>query len=169
MSKLCKKCNQTKDLDQFNPNPRLKDGYENRCRTCRNKQQNASYAQSRDHKRQQMKAWRKANPDRARINNHYSVKVLKDKCQVIRKQILTQNPCLICKEDRTPCLDFHHLDPKTKKSAVTFCRSYTSLMNEVNKCVVLCSNCHRLHHAQELPLPPNTQPLALTIGMFIPS
>lgn len=45
--------------------------------------------------------------------------------------------------------DFHHIDPETKEvSANLRHRSYESALKEVNKCIMLCSNCHRTEHAR---------------------
>lgn len=58
--------------------------------------------------------------------------------------------CLICKEKELVCLDFHHLDPSEKDFDIAsgmLRYSKETLENEMNKCVVLCSNCHRKVHA----------------------
>jgi hypothetical protein len=46
-------------------------------------------------------------------------------------------------------LDFHHLDPATKAKPVSKMESssYKQIVAEINKCVVLCKNCHVLVHA----------------------
>lgn len=56
-------------------------------------------------------------------------------------------------------LEFHHKDPETKLYLVSGLISrytitptdkvYTLLINEVNKCLLLCSNCHAAKHAGE--------------------
>ena len=50
-------------------------------------------------------------------------------------------------------LDFHHLDPKEKDFEISG-KSYAMdrLLKEVDKCVLLCSNCHREVHAGYLTL-----------------
>lgn len=55
-------------------------------------------------------------------------------------------------------LDFHHLNPDDKDCQVSqmACRSKPSIAREINKCVVLCSNCHRMFHSGELVLLENT-------------
>jgi hypothetical protein len=167
MTKLCKKCKQIKNLIEFNPNKLLTDGLENRCRTCRNKQQNHAYSLNVEHKRQQMREWRENHPEQARTNNHKSVRRLKEKCYTIRRDTLISNPCLICKEYRIHCLDFHHLDPSQKVRPVSYCRSIKSVCDEIQKCIVLCANCHRLFHAKEIKLPPNTKPLSIDNGRYL--
>jgi transcription elongation factor Elf1 len=69
--------------------------------------------------------------------------------------------CLVCGEDEGVCLDFHHLD-ETKKSftistAVGRTASIDDVLQELEKCVVLCSNCHRKFHAGLLDLSPHIQ------------
>ena len=46
-------------------------------------------------------------------------------------------------------LEFHHIDPTTKDKDYTNLKSSFSdkLKSELDKCVLLCSNCHREHHS----------------------
>jgi hypothetical protein len=47
-------------------------------------------------------------------------------------------------------LDFHHTDPTVKEfgiSAKGITRAWKSVKQELDKCVLLCSNCHRELHA----------------------
>jgi hypothetical protein len=93
--------------------------------------------------------WRHKNPKKiSRLCARY-YKELKD----LKNKVLALNPCIVCKEKRIGCLDFHHLDPSIKESNVTRCHSSKKLMKELTKCVVLCANCHRLYHMGEVQLP----------------
>lgn len=43
-------------------------------------------------------------------------------------------------------LDFHHLDPSKKEIAIAqkiATRSWESIRQELDKCILLCANCHR--------------------------
>lgn len=44
--------------------------------------------------------------------------------------------------------DFHHKVPEEKDVSISdaICRSWTNLIKEVEKCILLCSNCHRIEH-----------------------
>lgn len=44
--------------------------------------------------------------------------------------------------------DFHHLDPKKKEVGwdKLRLRSWVKITKELDKCVLLCSNCHRIRH-----------------------
>ena len=58
--------------------------------------------------------------------------------------------CVRCGYDRSiAALDMHHLDPTHKEFAIysRWSISVDRLKDEVKKCIVLCSNCHRELHA----------------------
>lgn len=61
--------------------------------------------------------------------------------------------CIQCGENHPATLDFHHHtpNPNNVKISTLLANGQFSLAVEeiMNKCVVLCSNCHRKHHAAE--------------------
>jgi hypothetical protein len=60
--------------------------------------------------------------------------------------------CTQCGFNHPAALDFHHVDPSEKENLVSKLVSqgcFAAAMEEVQKCIVLCANCHRVHHAQE--------------------
>lgn len=66
-----------------------------------------------------------------------------------------QNPQCCWEGSFTACqLDFHHLDPKSKLSNVSqlIKRKKAVIATEINKCVVLCRNCHQLFHESPFAL-----------------
>lgn len=60
--------------------------------------------------------------------------------------------CSRCPESDPVCLDFHHRDPSDKDIAITRAArngwSKERLAAEIDKCDVLCANCHRKEHAR---------------------
>ena len=51
-------------------------------------------------------------------------------------------------------LEFHHLDPSKKEFNLSVTNNgWNKLLKEVDKCILLCSNCHRMVHAGVLNLP----------------
>lgn len=58
--------------------------------------------------------------------------------------------CELCGENHPACLDFHHRSDEEKikdiSLMVTHCYSIENILKEINKCTVLCSNCHRKLH-----------------------
>ena len=58
--------------------------------------------------------------------------------------------CVDCglKTDHLCVYDFHHIDPSQKETNVPslFLKSRERLKKELDKCVLLCANCHRVRH-----------------------
>jgi hypothetical protein len=58
--------------------------------------------------------------------------------------------CTRCDEDDPACLDFHHVDEDEKEMQVgrmvTHGYGRDRISEEMEKCVVLCANCHRKEH-----------------------
>lgn len=59
------------------------------------------------------------------------------------------NKCSLCDYSKcTRALEYHHLDPKTKKGNISEMLAslrlgWDTLKTEADKCVLLCANCHR--------------------------
>ena|SRR5579872_7566556 len=61
--------------------------------------------------------------------------------------------CVRCGESHPACIDFHHRDPTTKNSVLSEVTrlgwSKRRILAEIEKCDVLCANCHRKLHWDE--------------------
>lgn len=60
--------------------------------------------------------------------------------------------CTKCEQNHPAALDFHHVNPNEKENLVSKLVSegcFSAAMEEVQKCIVLCANCHRIHHYKE--------------------
>jgi hypothetical protein len=78
-------------------------------------------------------------------------KHVKNRKELIRKWILNYKKnlrCSICSESHPAILDFHHKWGKefTVNYLVANGYSVERIKRELEKCVVLCSNCHRKLH-----------------------
>jgi len=55
--------------------------------------------------------------------------------------------CIVCGYNKcTWALEFHHIDPKEKEFSISdkgYTRSWDKVKIELDKCVLLCANCHR--------------------------
>jgi hypothetical protein len=94
--------------------------------------------------------WNKGNKnfDRKSFNREYV-----NKLRIERKKLLVKflgNKCQFCKQENLPiCVyDFHHIDPKSKKKNVSqmLTLKLKDMYDEAKKCILLCSNCHMIHH-----------------------
>jgi len=64
-----------------------------------------------------------------------------------------ENGCCKCGEKHPACLDFHHRNPDDKEIEISKVADHWGLVKlkkEVEKCDVLCSNCHRKEHWVDL-------------------
>ena len=68
--------------------------------------------------------------------------------------------CQICGYNKCIwALDLHHIDPKTKEFGLGekgYTRSWEAIKRETDKCVLICSNCHREVEAGITQLPKET-------------
>ena len=64
--------------------------------------------------------------------------------------------CELCGYNRCgDALEFHHLDPKEKDFAVSgsgITRAWEKVKAELDKCTLVCANCHRERHQKERSL-----------------
>ena len=77
---------------------------------------------------------------RARANNKSSVEKLKK-----------DKPCLDCGGVFPHyCMDYHHLDAESKDNSISRLLKdgygMVRIQEEIDKCVLLCANCHRIRH-----------------------
>lgn len=61
--------------------------------------------------------------------------------------------CEKCGENHPATLDFHHIETKEKEYSISQMFRDTvgkeKILEEINKCIILCSNCHRKLHWEE--------------------
>ena len=66
---------------------------------------------------------------------------------------LNKHHCVVCGEHGIRTLELDHIDPKTKKfsisQAVRLGYSWEQIEQEIEKCRVLCANCHKKHTAEQ--------------------
>jgi len=135
MEKKCTICKDKKSLSDFNKKKGTKDGKQPACRDCNKERSRAYYAKNRE-------AHSKTIYQRTKIFR-----------QELRRQIniyKSETGCSCCEENSPICLDFHHMDHEDKEDLVSrliYMNSVNRLEKEIKKCCLLCSNCHRKHHA----------------------
>ena len=120
-TKICSKCGRELPLDRFETG-------RNQCRDCRNARK---------------KELRNINPEKHRQE---AIKRQKEQSEWLYS---LKTSCIICGESEPVCLDFHHKNPSEKEFTIGKhqTRSKERLLKEIEKCVCLCSNCHRKVHA----------------------
>ncbi len=89
------------------------------------------------------------NTEKVRAAIKKANKANKEKWQAFKSTL----KCAVCEENHPAVLDFHHINPADKEYSVSRLvsdRSYTKAMKEIEKCIVLCANHHRILHWDEL-------------------
>ena len=136
IGKVCACCKQEKRFDCFWKRIRAKDGYTSSCIDCVRVQNQKSYKNF----------WAK---NRARIDsNHYQfTEMMRERCN----QIKHATGCHFCQELEPICLDFHHRLQFEKHLSISEMinrhSNWDKIITEIEKCVVVCANCHRKVHA----------------------
>lgn len=122
-----------------------------RKRTYINGHSNKKYHGSDSNKRAADIRWRDKNPDKVRAakRNFYRSR----KLQAMR---LLGNYCFHCgleyNGSNAPVFEFHHVDPAFKESGITrilINKAWETVLIELQKCDLLCRNCHMQHHGGE--------------------
>lgn len=96
---------------------------------------------------------------RAYRRNWYSLNKLSERKHVYRRRkeiklwfedFKKNLKCSICGENHPATLDFHHRDRKSKEFGINLIvhsgHSKEKILKELEKCEVLCANCHRKLH-----------------------
>jgi hypothetical protein len=129
--KICYKCKLSLYLSEFSKNKSSKDGYCKDCKNCHKEYCRNHY-----------------------LNNkkYYSNKNTKyqEETKIWYKDFKNSLKCQRCPENHPATLDFHHLDKNKKDKSISSTInngwSIKHIKEEISKCIVLCSNCHRKEH-----------------------
>jgi hypothetical protein len=99
----------------------------------------------REYQREYMREWYKKN----KTKHIGYVRNRDKKIKNWLKEYKLTLKCESCEENHPACLEFHHINPKEKKFSIGRINDYMSwkaLKCEIEKCRVLCANCHRKEH-----------------------
>ena len=131
--KKCPQCNIEKKLEEYSKNKNKSDGLQRICKSCVAIQSKKSYDKDSSKYKERVKS-----------QNLKSTNYIND--------FKSNHPCTKCGESRIWLLDFHHIDPSIKEYGVSTLKGngqIQKIKEEIEKCIVLCSNCHRDFHYQE--------------------
>lgn len=132
--KKCTKCGEIKPLTEFYKRKGAKDGHQYACKVCHLKNSKELYLNNKD----------KYNKRIYERRRRHSLIVI---------GIKDESKCSKCPEDHVSCLEFHHRDPSKKEHSISNMlaqgRSLDKILEEIEKCEVLCSNCHKKLHYEE--------------------
>jgi len=77
----------------------------------------------------------------------------KDSINKYIQEVKSQMCCVDCGQQHPATLHFHHLNPEDKKFNISGAGYYgislKKVKAEIEKCIVLCANCHAIRHYNE--------------------
>lgn len=152
-SKRCCKCHIVQTFDKFARQKNNKDrtGYNSYCKECYKLLRRKYYLNNRE------AALNRATNQQKR--KRYELQLLKSKLE-----------CKICGQSDPRILDFHHIDPKDKSNSVRhfwYLHGKVAAAKEMEKCEMLCANCHRKHHLELTITKEDVSNLYPSIGEYI--
>lgn len=129
--KRCSRCRESKGLSEFNKISKNDKNLRSVCKNCERIDARKFYRLNPDAYKKRAKQFKK----------EASVTLLK-----ILYKIKSERGCYFCKENEVECLDCHHIIKGSPVSSMVY---YTKkrFETELNKCIVVCLNCHRKIHA----------------------
>ncbi len=139
--KYCPGCCTVLLLEKFGKSCQTTDGFAYRCKECKKKECKVFLDNNPGYKQKY----------RQRYRQKYSrtiKKQIQDRKDIVNN-IKSKNGCEMCNETNHIVLVFHHENPKTKMFNISEKMSIGlfKLFDEIEKCIVLCANCHRKVHA----------------------
>ena len=135
-TKICTKCKKEKTIESFFIKNKKTGKRKAQCGECEKESKNKYYHNNRE-----------------RVSkNVYQAKKLR--IEVARKfvlEYLNLHPCIDCGEKDVVVLEFDHLKDKNKGISKMVSEGYNTqkILEEINKCVVRCANCHRRKTAKQ--------------------
>jgi hypothetical protein len=105
-------------------------------------------AKDREHRNAINRASYARNKDKRQKKNRENKATAKEKWKAFKSTL----SCVQCGQNHPAVLDFHHIErhPDNRKvNKLLTNKAYLKAAEEVKKCKVLCSNCHRIHHHNE--------------------
>lgn len=127
--KFCFKCKLEKQECEFHKNKSHKGGLSSYCKPCAIQQ-----AQKNNYK----------DMHKVTVSSKKKRKIVRQIVETIKEKY----GCCLCPERIGCCLSFHHVnnDKDIDVGTLVLHKTYKKLFAEINKCVVVCENCHRKVH-----------------------
>jgi len=134
----CRRCCEVKEDEAFAYRDKKRGKRQTLCREC---------------KTQYNRDWYQRNAATHKLAVAATSIVIRERNKRWLQDLKKNLQCIRCGESYPACLDLHHRDPAGKDmslgSAISRGWSLARLHAELEKCDVLCANCHRKHHDKE--------------------
>lgn len=126
--KICTKCKKSLELSEFHKNVSKSDGLQNQCKSCKKGTDSVYYSGNKDRQK-----------ERNNLNRAKKLELLWE---------LKRFPCSDCGKSHHPvAMDFDHISEDKEYEIANMIRdnrSWSSILNEISKCELVCAVCHRI-------------------------
>lgn len=130
--KTCTACKVEKPTTEFHKCARWQDGLQKQCKSCHKDLNKKHYVAN-------------STVYVARAKAQY------EETQELIRFIKEEGSCGMCGETKWWRLAFHHVDSNTKEIALAKVRSLPQALKELQKCVLVCHNCHAdIHYSERM-------------------
>ena len=133
-TKICSRCKEELSVDFFNKRNSRKDGLQSECIGCKKEIQDNWYRNNN-------------------VEHYKNIKIHRNKAKQRLFDYLSDKKCEDCPENDPIVLEFNHLDPSIKEHEISWMASHgfawDKMIIEINKCEILCCNCHRKKTAKQ--------------------
>lgn len=111
------------------------------------------YSKNRERMRELRKKWYDNNRDSEREKAKVRQKKRREDFNKWYYEYKSTLSCIKCGFSHPAAIDFHHRERSEKEFDPSMMRNFTNkkrFLKEIEKCDVLCSNCHRILHYNEV-------------------
>jgi hypothetical protein len=146
-TKRCYKCEETKATTDFGKDSSRADGLNPLCKPCNKTKHTKFRAENREAVRASYAKWYAKPENKAKV--HYkTAKHNQERADLLIDRFKSA-PCFDCKQSfPTCCMDFDHRPGVDKVFELNYraMKSFSldSIIEEIAKCDLVCSNCHRI-------------------------
>lgn len=139
---VCTGCGEDKPIEEFPPHKSRKSGIQSRCRPC--------YAvYQRDYYRNRVASDPEYATHKKELRKESNRRLRPKRRQNVWEYLLA-HPCVDCGESDPIVLEFdHQKDKEFNISSKMTAISWDRLLEEIAKCEVVCSNCHKRRTAKQ--------------------
>lgn len=111
------------------------------------------YQTNKEKQKEKAKTYYSENKERDRSKWNERKRNLNKSRREVVDEFKLDKSCVECGENRPYVLDFHHTDPSTKLFEIGEATKHSikNIKIEMDKCILLCRNCHaELHYKENL-------------------
>lgn len=149
--KRCGQCKKDLPIVEFSKSKANRDGLQTTCKECKSIYNKKYRQENREKMKEYNRTWKEENPDKHREYRASVRRRYKEEWKAYLKPIVDLSCSKCGYDEHFVALDFHHVSNKDFGIATMLQNkptdaNKTAMRKEIEKCIVLCSNCHRVHH-----------------------